>query len=102
MEQKWLFDTGVGLTFMSSKAFRKIDKEYRPSKINAVGTRAQGASRSLLVLERVYMIPMEWNGKRIMQKVHIYKNLAQPTILGIDAIHNLGITYLTETNHVSK
>jgi hypothetical protein len=32
-----------------------------------------------------------------MQKVQIYKNLAQPTILGIDGTHILGITYLTET-----
>ncbi len=32
-----------------------------------------------------------------MQQVQVYKNLEQPTILGIDGIHNLGITYLTET-----
>jgi hypothetical protein len=32
-----------------------------------------------------------------MQKVQIYKNLAQPRILGIDGINNPGITYLTET-----
>jgi predicted aspartyl protease len=43
------------------------------------------------------MIPTEWNGKRIMQQVLVYRNLAQPTILGINGIHNLGITYLTET-----
>jgi hypothetical protein len=82
---------------MSSKAFRKIDKELRPKKINAIGTRAQGASGSTIVPEGVHNIPMEWYGKRIMQKVQIYKNLAQPTILGIDGIHNLGITCLTET-----
>jgi hypothetical protein len=27
MEQNWLFDNGAGITCMSSKAFRKIDKE---------------------------------------------------------------------------
>jgi hypothetical protein len=43
MEQNWLFDTGAGLTCMSSKAFRKIDKKYRPSTINAISTRAQEA-----------------------------------------------------------
>jgi hypothetical protein len=32
-----------------------------------------------------------------LQQVQVYKNLSQPTILGIDGIHNLGITYLTET-----
>jgi hypothetical protein len=40
---------------------------------------------------------MEWNGKRIMQQVQLYKNLEQPNILGIDGIHNLGITYLKVT-----
>ena len=32
-----------------------------------------------------------------MQKVQVYKNLAQEAILGIDAIDNLGITYLSRT-----
>jgi hypothetical protein len=45
LELKWLFDTGAGLTCISSKAFRKIDKEYRPSKINKIGSRAQQASQ---------------------------------------------------------
>jgi hypothetical protein len=30
MEQKWLFETGAGLTYISSKAFRNISKDYRP------------------------------------------------------------------------
>jgi hypothetical protein len=33
MEQKWLFDTVAGLTCMSLKAFRMIDRSYRPPKI---------------------------------------------------------------------
>ena len=61
--QKWLFDTGAGLTCMSLKAFRNISKDYRPSKINAIGKNAKGASGSTLIPEGVYMIPMEWNGK---------------------------------------
>ena len=32
-----------------------------------------------------------------MQRVQVYKNLAQGAILGIDAINNLGITYLSRT-----
>ena len=59
LEQTWLFDTGAGLTCMSLKAFRNIDKEYRPSQINAVGSRANGASGTSLIPEGVYMIPME-------------------------------------------
>jgi predicted aspartyl protease len=97
IKQDWLFDTGACLTCMSSSVFRKINIECRPQKIDAIGSKAQGASGGALLPQGVYIIPMEWNGKKIMQKVQIYQNLAQPTILGIDAIHNLGITYLTET-----
>ena len=43
------------------------------------------------------MIPMEFKGRKIMQKVQVYKNLAQEAILGIDAVDNLGITYLSRT-----
>jgi hypothetical protein len=39
---------------------------------------------------------MEWNGKTGMQPVSVFKNLASPLILGIDAIKNLGTTYLTK------
>ena len=42
-------------------------------------------------------ISMEFKGRKIMQKVQVYKNLAQGAILGIDAIDNLGITYLSRT-----
>jgi predicted aspartyl protease len=59
MEHKWLFDTGAALTCMSSRAFRKISKENRPLKINAIGKTAQGASGSTLIPDRIYMIPME-------------------------------------------
>ena len=93
----WLFDTGAGITCISTATFRKIDKSLRPTKICEIGTRAQGASGASLLPQGVYLIPIKWNGKQIMQKVQVFKNLAQPTILGIDAIHNLGITYLTET-----
>jgi hypothetical protein len=87
----WLFDTGSGLTYMSTSPFRRIAKECRPKKICTIGSKAQGASGNSLLPEGLYMIPMVWNGKKIMQKVQICKNLAQPTILGIDGIHNLGI-----------
>jgi hypothetical protein len=63
-----LFDIGAGLTCMSSSVFRKINKEYRPHKISAIGSRAQGASGEALLPEGVYMIPMEWNGKKICKR----------------------------------
>jgi hypothetical protein len=59
MEQKWLFDTGAGLTCMSLEAFRNISKDYRLSEINTIGKSAMGASGSTLIPEGVYMIAME-------------------------------------------
>jgi hypothetical protein len=81
----------------TSRPFRKIDKELSTKRISAIGTRAQGAIGASLLSQGVYIIPIEWKGKKIMQQVQVFKNLAQPTILGIDAIHILGITYLIET-----
>ncbi len=100
MEQKWFFDTCAGLTCLSLKAFRKIANEYRSSKINFIGTKASGACGSALIPEGVCMIPMEWNSKKIMQPVQAYRKLSQPIILGVDGIHNLGITYGTETKEL--
>jgi hypothetical protein len=33
--------------------------------------------------------------KKIKQQVQVLRNLAQPLILDINSIHNLGVTYLT-------
>ena len=53
LEQKWLFDTGAGLTCMSLQTFRRIPKNCRPSKINAIGKSAKGASGGTLIPEGV-------------------------------------------------
>ncbi len=49
----WLFDTGAALTCISTSTFRKIDKELRPKRISAIGTRAQGASGTSLLPQGV-------------------------------------------------
>ncbi len=54
----WLFDTGAGLTCMSTSAFKRIAKECRPKKVCEIGSKAQGASGKSLLPEGVYMIPM--------------------------------------------
>jgi hypothetical protein len=61
---------------MSSKALRKISKDHRPSKINAFGKTAHGASGSTIIPGGAYMIPMEW--KKIRQQVQVYKSLSRP------------------------
>jgi hypothetical protein len=41
---------------------------------------------------------MEWNGKKILQQVSVFKNLSSPLILGYDAIDNLGIYHMSRSN----
>ena len=92
---KWLFDTGASITCMSIGAFKSIPLHARPNKIAEKGRNAVGASGASLVPKGTYLLPLEWNGKKVMQPVNVFQNLNTPLILGIDAIHNLGITYLS-------
>jgi hypothetical protein len=51
---------------------------------------AKGAPGTTLIPYSDYLFPM-------MQQVTVFKNLSLPLILGIDAIENSGITYLSRT-----
>ena len=93
MTGKWLFDTGAGLSFMSTQQFRLIPKEKRPRKLTLNQREARGASGTALIPDGDYLFPMEWNNKTVMQPVTVFKNLSSPLILGIDAINNPVITY---------
>ena len=69
MVGKWLFDTGAGLTCMSSQQFRLIPIENRPKKLNLNQKEARGESGTTLIPDGDYLFPMEWNGKTVMQTV---------------------------------
>ena len=97
MNPDWLYDTGAALTCISMETFRQISINSRSTKIHSIGKGASGASGGSLIPQGSYMMPMEYKGRKIMQKVQVYKNLAQGAILGIDAIDNLGLTYLSRT-----
>ena len=97
LTENWLFDTGAGLTCISLKAFRQICQESRPMKIHGVGKNANGADGGKLFPQGTYVIPLEFEGSKILQQVQVYANLHTDAILGIDAIDNLGITYLSRT-----
>ena len=97
MNPNWLYDTGAALTCISINAFRQIALNSRPTKIHSIGKEASGASGGSLIPRGSYMIPMEYKGRRIVQKVQVYENLAQSAILGIDAIDNLGLAYLSRS-----
>jgi hypothetical protein len=97
MVEKWLFERGTGITCMSSQQFRLIPIKRRPAKLNLNQREARGASGGALILDRSYLFLMQWNGKSVMQTVIVFKNLSSPLILCIDAVDNLGITYLSRT-----
>ena len=64
MKGKWLFDTGAGLTCMSSQQFRLIPIEKRPSKLKLNQKEARGTSGTALIPDGEYLFPMELNGKK--------------------------------------
>ncbi len=67
MGGKWLFDSGAGISCMLSQQFRLIPIEKRPTKLNQ--QEARGASGTALIPDGVYLFPMQWNGKSVMQTV---------------------------------
>ena len=97
MNPTWLYDTGAAMTCISMETFRQIKINSRPNKIHSIGKQASGASGGSLIPKGAYMIPMEFQGKKIFQQVQVFENLAQPAILGIDAIDNLGLSYLSRS-----
>ena len=96
LPKQWLFDTGASITCISRKAFRKIPKEVRPTKLRQ-GKSANGATGKALIADGCYMFPIEFRGKKILQEVQVFENLDQDAILGINAIDNLSITYLSNS-----
>jgi hypothetical protein len=72
-------------------------KKKRLTKLTLNQRKARGPSGTALILDGDYLFPMEWNNKTVVQPVTVFKNLSSTLILGIDAIDNLGITYLSRT-----
>ena len=49
MVGKWLFDTGAGISCMSSQQFRLLSIENRPTKLNLNQREARGVSGTALI-----------------------------------------------------
>jgi hypothetical protein len=64
-------------------------------KLNLNQQKAKGASGTSLIPDSSYLFPMQWNGKSVIQKLRVFKNLTSLLILGIDAIDNLCIIYIS-------
>ena len=59
LPNKWLFDTGAGLTCISLKAFRKINIEDRPVKLSEKGRKASGATGQALIPMGCWLVSLE-------------------------------------------
>jgi hypothetical protein len=68
----------------------------RTKKINKTIHVARAAGGSVLILHGIYLCPIGWNGKQIMQQGHVSRNISTPLILSIDGIDNLGIAYFSK------
>ncbi len=89
----WLFDTGAAITCMAIKELSKIPRHVKLQQIANTGRVCQGASGTSLIPVGTYLMPLEWQGKKIIHPVIVFENLNTPLIMGIDAIHHMSITY---------
>jgi len=90
----WLFDTGAQRSVMSLKEFRKIRVEARPPKL-PVNIQLTAAGSTQLDVLGVYNLTLTAFGKTIQHPIYVCRHLTQPAILGIDAIHQFGLSYST-------
>jgi hypothetical protein len=77
------------------RPFRKIHIDKRPKNIYEKGKTCRRASGASLVPVGTYLMPLEWNEKKILHPAVLFQNLNTPLILGIDPIHHMGITYFS-------
>ena len=66
---------------MSLEKFRSIPEDKKPKKLNIPIREAKTADGNRLIPHGVYLFPMEWSGKRVMQQVTVFRNLSSPLIL---------------------
>jgi hypothetical protein len=59
MRGKWLFDTGAGHTCLSTKQFRLIPIEKRPTKLNLNQKDASGVSGIALIPDDNNLFPIK-------------------------------------------
>jgi len=88
-----LYDTGADICCMSSTYFRKhFPVGNRPTKLQRKSD-VKAASGNKLVSEGIYPIPFTIDGRKFEHNVHVFSNLNEGMILGIDFLskHGLGL-----------
>ena len=79
-----LYDTGADICCMSSSYFRKyFPVGKRPTKLQRKSD-VKAASGNQLVSEGIYPIPFTIDGRKLEHNVHVFSNLKEGMILGID------------------
>ncbi len=88
-----LYDTGADICCISSETFRRVfpvgqrpEKLYRTSNVSA-------ASGNKLEGEGMFTISMEINKRKFKHQVHIFGNLNEDMILGINFFQEHGLGY---------
>jgi len=82
-----LYDTGADICCMSSEAFRRVfPVGQRPEKLNPTSN-VSAVSGNKLEGEGIYTISMEINKRKFQYQVHIFGNLNEDMILGINFFH---------------
>ncbi len=96
-----LYDTGANICCMSSTAFRRVfPVRQRPEKLNRTSN-VSAASGNKLEGEGIYTISMEINKRKSQYQVHIFGNLNEDMILGINFFqeHELGYDPTSQEFH---
>ena len=79
-----LYDTGADICCMSSEAFRRVfPVGQRPEKLNPTSN-VSAVSGNKLEGEGIYTISMEINKRKFQYQAHIFGNLNEDMILGIN------------------
>jgi hypothetical protein len=88
-----LFDTGTDICCMSSETFRRVfPVGQRTEKLNLTSS-VSAASGNKLEGEGIYPISMEINKRKFTYNFHVFTNLNEDIILGINFFHEHGLGY---------
>ena len=68
MNPNWLFETGAAVTCISIDKFRQIAINSRQTKIHSFSKKASRSNGGSLIRRGSYMIPIEYKGRKIIQK----------------------------------
>ena len=95
-----LYDTGADICCMSRKTFRELyEAGNRPIKLNKVSS-VSAASGNKLESDGIYPIKFQINKKTFTYPFHVFSNLEEPMIMGINFFNEFGLGYNPTTDNL--